>query len=154
MKNDGEGVKIVAAGYSESLHQFISQLRTNTPPLARVDNVDVQLREPLGKSTDFKIIESTAGAVTTSVSPDKATCSDCIAEITNPFDRRFRYPLTNCTNCGPRFSIIQKIPYDRKNTTMRSFLSVKNVKMNIMIPLTADSMPNRMRAINAGRKYL
>ena len=58
VKNDGEGVKIVAAGYSESLHQFISQLRTNTPPLARVDNVDVQLREPLGKSTDFKIIES------------------------------------------------------------------------------------------------
>ena len=128
VKNDGEGVKIVAAGYSESLHQFITQLKTNTPPLARVDNVDVQLREPLGKSTDFKIIESAAGAIKTAVSPDKATCSDCITEITNPFDRRFRYPLTNCTNCGPRFSIIQKIPYDRKNTTMRSFSLCRECK--------------------------
>ncbi|HEY6403320.1 MAG TPA: acylphosphatase, partial [Blastocatellia bacterium] len=123
--NNGEGVEILACGKTEDLERFIAALKNEPPPLARVDQVN---RSPIAGpilpligGEIFTIEESAATAVRTGVTPDAATCEDCRAEIFDPFARRFRYPFTNCTNCGPRLTIIQSIPYDRRHTTMAAF---------------------------------
>ncbi|HEX5085472.1 MAG TPA: carbamoyltransferase HypF [Blastocatellia bacterium] len=123
--NNGEGVEILACGKTEDLERFIAALKTEPPPLARVDQVNRSpIAGPVGpliSEAGFTIEESAATAVRTGVAPDAATCDDCRAEILDPFARRFRYPFTNCTRCGPRLTIIQSIPYDRRNTTMAAF---------------------------------
>jgi hydrogenase maturation protein HypF len=123
--NNGDGVEILACGKTEDLERFIAALKTEPPPLARVEQVN---RSPiadhisaLSGCVDFAIKESAATAVRTGVTPDAATCDDCRAEVLDPAARRFRYPLTNCTRCGPRLTIIQSIPYDRLHTTMAAF---------------------------------
>lgn len=119
--NDGDGVKIVAVGTPEQLHKFVAILKEQPPVLARVDGI---ISEPVFLEQippDFTIIESGSGGVMTGIVPDAATCPDCVQDILDPFSRRYRYPFTNCTQCGPRLTIQEQIPYDRAGTTMSRF---------------------------------
>ncbi len=118
--NDGEGVLIDAWGAAAQLDKFITALNREPPPLARIDRIEQQgLDAPA--AADFLIVESRQGDSQTGVVADAASCPSCIAESLDPADRRFRYPFSNCTHCGPRLSIIDGIPYDRANTSMAKF---------------------------------
>ena len=119
--NDETGVLIEAEGPPEALTGFVAALRDRPPALAVVTGVDVSPVAAVGDAA-FVIAPSTAhGPRTTLVSPDTATCADCLRELFDPADRRHRYPFTNCTNCGPRFTIVTGVPYDRAATTMAPF---------------------------------
>jgi len=119
--NTSEDVKIEVEGKSRSVGEFQLELRTKAPPLARIESIDVVYRPPVGYKT-FEIRHSEVLKEGYQlISPDIATCTACLSELFNPRDRRYRYPFTNCTNCGPRFTIIEGMPYDRVNTTMRHF---------------------------------
>jgi hydrogenase maturation protein HypF len=119
--NDNQGVFIEVEGMGEATKEFMSRLVTDAPGPARIDEVAARPMPPNG-GTGFAIVESQSrGMIRTFVSPDIATCGDCLAELFDPDDRRARYPFTNCTNCGPRFTITLSLPYDRPNTTMRGF---------------------------------
>jgi hydrogenase maturation protein HypF len=121
VRNDAEGVHIEAEGSPEELELFLQNIREQAPPLAVVE--DVAWR-PLAvhKEQGFRIEESREGVRRRAlISPDVATCGECLAELFDPADRRYRYPFTNCTNCGPRFTITRSVPYDRAMTTMAHF---------------------------------
>ncbi|MDK9700256.1 MAG: carbamoyltransferase HypF [bacterium] len=119
--NHSSGVDIEVEGTAENLAQFQSELLSILPPLARIDTL--QIKEiPANGDTTFRIIESSDTiAEAALISPDVATCDDCLRELFDPNDRRYLYPFINCTNCGPRFTIIEELPYDRSQTTMREF---------------------------------
>ncbi len=120
--NNGNGVHIRICGPAERLDLFIIALNTEAPPVARIVRIETQPTEPAVTDTEFRILPSTQGLRSrTQIAPDIALCNDCLAEIFDPNNRRFQYPFTNCTNCGPRFSIVERIPYDRPNTSMRVF---------------------------------
>jgi hydrogenase maturation protein HypF len=119
--NTSEDVKIEVQGDSRDLEHFVSELQYDAPPLARIENVTVT-HHPAADYTRFEIRRSVAEEGKYQlVSPDIATCHACLKEVFTPENRRYHYPFTNCTNCGPRFTIIEDIPYDRPKTTMRSF---------------------------------
>jgi hydrogenase maturation protein HypF len=119
--NDTHGVFIEVEGPQPALADFLSRLPAEKPPRAIIHRLETTWLQPVGYDR-FEIRHSAEqGAKTVLVLPDIATCPDCLAEVFNPADRRYRYPFTNCTNCGPRFTIIQALPYDRPNTTMRRF---------------------------------
>lgn len=119
--NDTHGVFIEVEGPQLTLADFLARLPAEKPPRAIIHHLEAAWLEPTGYQR-FEIRHSAEqGAKTVLVLPDIATCPDCLAEVFNPADRRYRYPFTNCTNCGPRFTIIQALPYDRPNTTMRRF---------------------------------
>jgi hydrogenase maturation protein HypF len=118
--NDGAGVVVELEGAPETIDEFIGQLKAGPPPRARLDALEEEELEPRGEEA-FVIAESLPGEAETLVSPDLSTCGDCLDELLEPEDRRFRYPFINCTNCGPRFTIIRGVPYDRPKTTMASF---------------------------------
>lgn len=119
--NDGHGVSIRVCGATAAVDEFVLALSREAPPLARVDLVERELAATLPQDAGFNIVASQATGVHTGVVPDAATCPECVKEIFDPFVRRYRYPFTNCTHCGPRLAIIQGIPYDRSMTTMRGF---------------------------------
>ncbi len=119
--NDGRGVTIHVSGAPADLDAFAQALRTQAPPLARVDWIERESAESWRGDTDFRIVASNTTPVQTGIVPDAATCADCVREIFDPFERRYRYPFTNCTHCGPRLSIIKGVPYDRAHTTMQPF---------------------------------
>jgi hydrogenase maturation protein HypF len=125
VRNAAGRVEIEAAGEPAALDAFARRLRSDAPPRARVDAVTAVLLEPdlaVGLDRPFLIDESVGAAATERLfPPDIATCDDCLREVFDPADRRFRYPFTNCTNCGPRATIIDELPYDRARTTMRAF---------------------------------
>ena len=114
--NDAQGVTAVVEGDAEQLALFSETLRrdvTREAPLARIDGIErVKVEAPRG-DTDFVITESRAGRARTLVTPDAATCPACTREIFDPRNRRYRYAFTNCTHCGPRFTITRRIPYDQ-----------------------------------------
>jgi hydrogenase maturation protein HypF len=119
--NSSSGVDIEVQGAKAALDAFQEAIRAEAPPLARIDRV-IGLPLPVdGAEGGFVIRESAADEGTSLVSPDVATCPDCLREIFDPADRRYRYPFTNCTNCGPRYTIIRAMPYDRPQTTMAGF---------------------------------
>ena len=119
--NDERGVVLEVDGQPDAVESFLARLACESPPLAVVERVDCD-RLPSTGERDFRIVESVAGGDADAlVSHDEATCDDCLAELRDPGDRRFRYPFINCTNCGPRFTIVQGVPYDRPLTTMASF---------------------------------
>ncbi len=119
--NTSEDVKIEVEGNTKSLAQLLLELQNNTPPLARIDSIS-HTYHPLVGYTSFEIRHSISEEGKYQlISPDIATCQACLREVFHPEDRRYRYPFTNCTNCGPRFTIITDIPYDRPQTTMHSF---------------------------------
>jgi len=116
--NSGDGVIIEIEG--GNLNRFIETLKNNLPPLARIDTIEQEILERKNY-TDFEIIESKETAKTTSISPDIAICDECLKEMFDKNNRRYLFPFINCTNCGPRYTIIKDIPYDRKNTSMAKF---------------------------------
>jgi hydrogenase maturation protein HypF len=120
--NDSAGVLIDVEGPAERIAELARLLVEDPPPLARVAGVAAQRLQPSGDAAGFRIVEShDAGAADVPVSIDTATCPDCLAEIDDPTDRRFGYAFTNCTNCGPRYTIVLGVPYDRPSTTMAGF---------------------------------
>jgi hydrogenase maturation protein HypF len=119
--NDTDGVIIELEGTAAHIQTFLERLTAETPPLARIDSVTANDIAPIGE-TGFRIVASEVlGRVSTGIPADAATCSDCLRELLDPADRRYRYPFLNCTNCGPRFTITRRIPYDRPQTSMARF---------------------------------
>lgn len=121
VNNGADGVHIEVEGPKAKLEEFFLALGPERPPRSTIHGLESVWLDPAGFQ-GFEIRESAGGgAATTLVSPDIALCEDCRAEVFNPTDHRYRYPFTNCTNCGPRFSVIEALPYDRVNTSMRGF---------------------------------
>jgi hydrogenase maturation protein HypF len=119
--NTSEDVRIEVEGEAEAIRQFERELRTKAPPLAHIESIAVKYHRPAGyKNFEIRQSQAQEGKYQL-ISPDVATCPACLEELLNPEDRRYRYPFTNCTNCGPRFTIIEDMPYDRPKTTMRYF---------------------------------
>ena len=116
--NDGAGVVVRLSGETQD---FITQLAAGGPPLARIDDISEQPWHWSPLPVAFTILPSQQGQMTTQVVPDAATCPHCLAEMNDPRERRYRYPFINCTHCGPRFTIIRAMPYDRPATTMAAF---------------------------------
>ncbi len=124
VRNDGGGVTIEAFGTSQALERFLERLAAERPPAARFDEVRAE-PIPHQEVQAFAIVESEgpgAAEPRISIPADLATCPDCLRELLDPADRRYRYPFTNCTNCGPRFTIARGVPYDRPLTTMAPFV--------------------------------
>jgi hydrogenase maturation protein HypF len=119
--NDAEGVVVEVEAGGPAVDRFLERLAADAPPLATVERIEPREMRPLG-DRGFAILASERGAAPTApVAPDAATCDDCLAELRDPADRRHRYPFINCTACGPRFTIVLGVPYDRENTTMARF---------------------------------
>ncbi len=120
VRNDGEGVLIRAAGAPAAVETLLARLRDAPPLLAEIAGIEVADTDAL-PPRGFAILESGAGAPRTAVAPDAAICAHCAAEIADPAARRFRYPFATCTRCGPRFTILESVPFDRARTTMARF---------------------------------
>ena len=120
VRNDGAGVTIEAEAPQALLATFCSALQNEAPPLAHILSITTTTI-PIRGETTFTIARSDHGLRSTRIAPDSAPCADCLRELNDPGDRRYRYPFLNCTNCGPRFTIVDDIPYDRANTTMAPF---------------------------------
>ena len=121
--NSTEGVIINVFGTNSEVKDFIEKIKSGKPPVSFIKKIKLSVEEPEIIPESFKIIHSESAANPSAyILPDIAVCKDCLKEIFNPSDRRYLYPFTNCTNCGPRYTIIEKLPYDRQNTTMRNFL--------------------------------
>ena len=119
--NDERGVLLEVEGSPEAVEGFLARLPAEAPPLATVEAIDAESVSPAGER-GFRILESDRrGEPAALVAPDTATCAECLAELRDPADRRYRYPFTNCTNCGPRLTIVTGVPYDRPLTTMAGF---------------------------------
>jgi hydrogenase maturation protein HypF len=119
--NDTCGVTIEAEGERPALESFLTLLREQPPPLARIENVDCRVIPPKGEAK-FNIVRSQSEEErSVLISADTPTCGECLTELFDPVNRRYRYPFINCTNCGPRFTIIKDVPYDRGRTTMGRF---------------------------------
>ena len=119
--NTSEDVKIEVEGAAGAIKRFERDLETKAPPLAYIENITIEYHPPRGyKNFEIRQSQAQKGKYQL-ISPDVATCQACLGELLNPQDRRYRYPFTNCTNCGPRFTIIEDMPYDRPKTTMRYF---------------------------------
>jgi len=120
VRNSSAGVFIEAEGPPNLLKEFRRRLEDEIPPHALIRSLEARILDAKGFA-DFRILDSEGGARTALILPDLATCPLCVAELFDPKDRRYRYPFINCTHCGPRFSIIERLPYDRPNTTMKRF---------------------------------
>jgi hydrogenase maturation protein HypF len=119
--NSAQGVFVEIEGGDAAVRQFLLRLEREKPPRAIIQGLEFSFLDPVGYET-FEIRPSEpGGAKTALILPDLATCADCLSDIFDPANRRYRYPFTNCTNCGPRFSIIEALPYDRANTSMKKF---------------------------------
>jgi len=119
--NTSAGVTIEVQGPHDLVQDFVTRLPAEAPPLSRITSIAVH-DLPCNGDNEFRILHSRGGEpVQTLISPDVAICSDCLGELFDPSDRRYRYPFINCTNCGPRFTIVRDIPYDRPSTSMAVF---------------------------------
>jgi len=121
VRNESDAVFMALEGTSEQVDAFFKHLQQNPPPLSRIDNITakpVSCRDYEEFVIDLSISKRDKGSM---VPPDIATCSECLEDTMNPFDRHYRYPFTNCTNCGPRFTIVKGLPYDRASTSMQCF---------------------------------
>jgi hydrogenase maturation protein HypF len=120
--NNATGVLIDVEGEKSAIEQFINEIEFKPPPLSQIESIERRDNLPLANYLEFRIVESeAAGRKFVPLSADIATCADCLRELFDPRDRRYRYPFINCVNCGPRFTIIEDTPYDRAKTTMREF---------------------------------
>ena len=134
-------------GPPAAVEAFLRALARDAPPLARIERITTAAMRPDGTAS-FSIAPSEAGRPRrTLVSADTATCADCLAELADPADRRFGYPFINCTNCGPRFTIVRDVPYDRPLTTMAGVRDVRPVRRGVPrpggppFPRPADLLP-------------
>jgi len=121
VSNSADGVIIEVQGFGENIDNFSNAISSEAPPISLISNIQTN-EIPLKSESNFSIVQSEKNtSISTLISPDVAVCSDCVGELLNPNDRRFLYPFINCTNCGPRYTIIENIPYDRPFTSMRHF---------------------------------
>jgi len=135
IRNTETGVHIELDGSRRSIEQFYRDVLKNPPVLAEIHTSSIEYTKPHG-FTKLRIAGSTAeGEGFTPISPDIATCDNCLEEVFDPNNRRYLYPFTNCTDCGPRFTIIQSVPYDRKNTTMSEFVMCSDCRAEYENPL-------------------
>lgn len=135
VNNSSQGVMIEAEAARPQLEHFLHDIEQKPPPHALIQTLDTEFLPPVGY-TSFEIHHSDgAGAKTAIVLPDMATCPECLKEIFDPTNRRYQYPFTNCTDCGPRFSIVKALPYDRPNTTMRDFIMCDECRAEYDNPL-------------------
>lgn len=122
VNNDEKGINILLSSSEKNIQNFINELKSNPPILARIDSINIEKITEIKEYKTFEIIQSESSKnKSTIISPDIAICDDCIEDINDMSNFRYNYSLTNCTNCGPRYSIIKTIPYDRINTSMFSF---------------------------------
>jgi hydrogenase maturation protein HypF len=121
VRNDADGVLMHVGGDGRAVAQFLLLVRSEAPPLARITSIDTRPATSPVADDDFRIVESRAGRAGTQIAADAGVCAACRSEVFDSADRRFRYPFANCTHCGPRLSIVTRIPYDRPNTTMAAF---------------------------------
>ncbi|MGW0965953.1 carbamoyltransferase HypF [Streptomyces sp. NPDC002516] len=119
--NNARGVEAEVQGPADAVAEFCARIGTRPPPLAVVESVEHEAVPLEGESSEFTIRPSSAGPGRTLVSPDTATCDACLSELADPADRRYRHPFITCTHCGPRFTIVTSLPYDRDSTTMAGF---------------------------------
>ena len=133
--NDLDGVFAEVEGPEAAVAEFLGRLELQAPPLARIERVTTRALRPV-RSASFVIAasESQTGLRRTLVSADTATCADCLRELADPADRRHEYPFINCTNCGPRFTIVRDVPYDRPLTTMAPLHHVRAVRGRVPRP--------------------
>ena len=125
VNNSSQGVTIEAEAVHEQLELFMRNIECQKPPHASIHTIETEFLPPVGYSS-FEIHHSDdTGAKSAIILADLATCPECLKELFDPTNRRYRYPFTNCTHCGPRFTIIEGLPYDRPNTTMRAFRHVR-----------------------------
>ena len=140
--NDTDGVFAEVEGPAAAVQKFLRGLERDAPPLARIERVTATPMTAAGTST-FEIVASEhAGPRRTLISADTATCADCLRELADPADRRFGYPFINCTNCGPRFTIIRDVPYDRPFTTMAPFAMCEQCAAEYHDPADRRSTPS------------
>ncbi|MCK5328993.1 MAG: carbamoyltransferase HypF, partial [Candidatus Latescibacteria bacterium] len=119
--NDGRGVRIEVEGEAPALNAFVEAIRGEAPPLSRIERIRTRTLPDAG-FRGFSIRRSTPDQERrTWISPDTSVCPECLRELFDPEDRRYKYPFINCTHCGPRFTIVEGVPYDRDRTTMRAF---------------------------------
>lgn len=134
VSNSSQGLRLEVEGAREILERFLDRLRAEAPPRSAIASSESSWLDPVGHA-GFVIRESEEdGGRTALILPDIATCQDCLAEIRDPANRRYQYPFTNCTNCGPRFSIVQGVPYDRARTTMREFVMCEECRAEYETP--------------------
>ncbi len=145
VSNGPGGVCIEVEGPREDIDSFVARLREQPPPQAQIESMDAAPATPRG-SREFRIVASSGEGErqSSSTPPDLAMCRDCRAELTDPADRRFQYPFLNCTNCGPRYTIIQSLPYDRQRTSMHCFHMCEQCRNEYDDPLDRrfDAQPN------------
>lgn len=133
--NSSQGVFIEAEGYKEVLEEFLLRIDKEKPPRSFIQSMEFSYLDPAGYN-DFNIRTSDdEGSKSVLMLPDIATCPECLNDVFDPSNRRFLYPFTNCTNCGPRFSIIERLPYDRKNSTMNMFTMCEECRAEYEDPL-------------------
>lgn len=150
--NNSEGVTIEAQASERIIDQF-KLLLASPPPLARIDSFETKLMPVVTTPEPFRIIHSQNNAdAIVAVSADKCTCADCFADISNPNSRYFRYPFTNCTNCGPRYTIINNLPYDRFNTSMATFTMCSTCESEYQDPLNRRYHAQPVSCPNCGPK--
>jgi len=121
VRNDSRGVEIEVRGAAEQVRRLVERLQHEAPPLARIDAVTARQAEPEGAAKGFVIIDSRSGRAATMIGHDTAVCRDCLAEMFDQSSRRWRYAFTNCTHCGPRYTISRGLPYDRARTSLKPF---------------------------------
>ncbi|MEA5534961.1 carbamoyltransferase HypF [Crocosphaera sp. XPORK-15E] len=134
VNNSASGVFIEVEGNQDSLETFLTEIPLKKPPRSQIQTLEKTWLNPLNYTT-FEIRHSSIGEKTAIVLPDLSTCSDCLQEIFDPNNRRYYYPFTNCTNCGPRYTIIDALPYDRPQTTMKDFMMCELCQTEYQNPL-------------------
>ncbi len=134
VNNSASGVFIEVEGNERILEQFLARIPQEKPTLSSINALETTWLDPVHYS-NFEIRHSSSGEKTAIVLPDLSTCSDCLQEIFDPNNRRYLYPFTNCTNCGPRYTIIEELPYDRSHTTMKHFIMCKCCQTEYENPL-------------------
>ena len=133
VRNVAGTVEIHVEGGAEELEAFQQELRTEAPPVARIDALELAAALPAG-AHDFRIIASADAEGIRPVTPDLAICAECEAELFDPADRRFRHPFITCTNCGPRYTVIRSLPYDRERTSMAAFPLCARCEVEYLTP--------------------
>jgi hydrogenase maturation protein HypF len=136
VRNDSEGVEIAVEGEHERVTRLIKRLQSEAPALARVESITHDLAQTVIGLQGFAITQSKSGKVLTGIAPDMAICADCLSELFDPADRRYRHPFINCIHCGPRYTLTARLPYDRCNTSMATFAQCPDCQNEYDLPTT------------------
>ncbi len=156
VSNTPLGVVIEVEGPTAKIESFLDRLQSAPPPQARIEKIAVDEVAAVGRKGFAIVASSRSGDLVAGMPPDLATCADCLREINDPDNRRYRYPFTNCTNCGPRFTIIERLPYDRPVTSMKIFEMCPECSREYHAPTDRryDAQPNACRVCGPSVKFV